>query len=167
MIYRNWCLDLFNSLYNLSFSIINYYTYFSLFVIFVTVTSSCYLNWVSLSCWSRIISWFWLISSYFKRTVFYNVIACWSDSRSLSFIRVIWASRSVKFYVKWATFYWSDLSLAYVLHNCNSNALIVLDFSASISSNTWISISISFFCLSRSSNKVDNFLELNSYFANF
>jgi hypothetical protein len=54
-----------------------------------------------------------------------------------------------------------------VLQSWTSRALMVLDFSASMSRRTWISISMSFFCLSTSSKIVWSRLELNYYRANF
>ena len=163
----NWCRALFISRYSLSFSAISSSTYFSRLLIFIKFMSSYFLSWDSRSFCSWIIMRFYAISDSFKDTVFSKCKACWSDSRSRSFMSVMWASRSAKFSVKWTTFSWRDLSLASVLQSWTSRELMVLDFSASMSRRTWISISMSFFCLSTSSKIVWSRLELNYYRANF
>lgn len=82
---------------------------------------------------------------------------------SRSFMMVMCYSRLAKLSVSADSFSCRDFSVFSEFLSCISKVLIVLDFSASISRRTWISDSISVFCLSSSSVISKSFFLLNSY----
>lgn len=132
----------FSSLYSRSFSPISSFTSLSLSISLFWCSSSSPLSLTSLSfCSSTRFSLSWRASSKEWFTLSSSSLLTSLDS-SLYFIIDMCYSRFVKLSVRAVSFYCRHFSAISEFLSWVSSELMALDFSASISSKTWISASI-------------------------